>query len=238
MSNQTRQFPVGGLEMVKHLWAVGIIACLIPIGLERAIAQAQGFQPQIHMKPLEQKVTLPKTRKTFNFYGNSVAGPSIAPPPPIIVPLTPEDSFKSLEIRMIITYALSKFVGSPLGMNNLPIILKDKNDVISMRISTINIDQRSYQGTFEIIGKSTLLSLGKQNWVERHRFLFSVSKIGPYEAKIQLIDYEPMYKTSPDVPPPEDVPFTYIPQDMENEIGVFQQKLMGHFVDAIEFITH
>jgi hypothetical protein len=85
----------------------------------------------------------------------------------------------------------------------------------------------SVAGTYELelMGKSSELALGSQNWVERHRFYVSLGFNANLEPQIVVVDFEPMLRTTPQLSPEQDELFEYIAKQHDSELRVLQERI-------------
>ena len=77
----------------------------------------------------------------------------------------------------------------------------------------------------ELLGKSTELALSEANWVERHRFYVSFGFNSLLEPYVTVFDFEPMFRTTPNLFPVRDDLFEYIKRDRDSLLRAFQERV-------------
>jgi hypothetical protein len=100
------------------------------------------------------------------------------------------------------------------------------------RIETIDKVAKIYE--IELVGESTELALKAPRWIERHRFFVAMGFDGDMEPHVIISDYEPMFRTTPELLPINDILFEYIGRDNDSLLEAFQERMKGSISRAIE----
>ncbi len=95
-------------------------------------------------------------------------------------------------------------------------------------------------GTYEITiqGDSVELALKHPDWVERHRFFVAIGFDGELRPSFTVVDFEPMLRTTKNLPLEQDILFQYISRDKDTDLAIFADRIKDaiykNFQNALE----
>jgi len=111
-------------------------------------------------------------------------------------------------------------------------IVTNSKKTVVFSVTTID----SVAGTYalELTDKSSELSLKSPYWVERHRFNIGLGFNANLEPQVVVVDYEPMFRTTPELVPAQDELFEYIPPEHDSELSALQERVKRSITSYIE----
>jgi hypothetical protein len=110
-------------------------------------------------------------------------------------------------------------------------VVNEKKTVF-YQIVTIDSVAKIYE--IELLGQSTELALKTPRWVERHRFYVTLGFDGEMEPRVAVFDFEPMFRTTPELLLVNDSLFEYIKRDNDSLLRAFQERIKDSISTTIQ----
>jgi len=186
------------------------------------------------VEPTVGVLAIPKTVLRYPpSSGNDFRGDafSINPPEKITVAVVPKKVFDDLPLDRIVCIAMSDMLEVSSTCDK-PVT----NEKRRVRFHVTRKDANNKICEIELFGSSEALALGDANWVERHRFFIELAYDGRETLSLLVSDYEPMFRTTPELEPVGEKILEYIPRSNDANLRVLQQKVQDRILSTIKRI--